>query len=52
MGIEQAKEIMDRVVLLALRQCQALDDVKAILAAWDIVKAGNDGSFPEEAPND
>ena len=38
MGIDQAMEIMDRVVLMALRQCQALDDVKAILVAWDVVK--------------
>ena len=39
MGIDQAKEIMDKVVLLALRQCQDLNDVRAILAAWDKVQS-------------
>ena len=52
MGIEQAKEIMDRVVLLALRQCQSLEDVRAILVALDVVKAEKEDSFPGEAPND
>ncbi len=39
MGIDKAKEIMERVVVLSMRLCQTLDDVKTVVAAWDVVKA-------------
>lgn len=38
MNNEQAMNIMEQAVLLALKGCQTTQDAKAILIAWDTVK--------------
>ena len=38
MNFEQAMEIMEQAVQMAVKGCQKIDDMKAILIAWDTVK--------------
>ena len=38
MNTEQALHIMEQAVQLAIKGCGSLNDVRAILAAWDTIK--------------
>ena len=38
MNTEQALHIMEQAVQLAIKGCASLNDVRAIIAAWDTVK--------------
>ena len=38
MSIDQALQIMEQAVMLALKGCATTNDAKAILVAWDTIK--------------
>lgn len=38
MNYEQAMNIMEQAVQLAVKGCQSIGDMKAILIAWDTIK--------------
>lgn len=38
MSIDQALQIMEQAVMLALKGCATTQDAKAVLIAWDTVK--------------
>ena len=39
MNTEQAMQIMEQAIMLALKGCATTQDAKAVLIAWDEVKA-------------
>ena len=39
MSLDQALQIMEQAVMLALKGCATTQDAKAVLIAWDEVKA-------------
>jgi hypothetical protein len=38
MNLEQAMNIMEQAVQLAVKGCQTIADMKAVLIAWDTIK--------------
>ena len=38
MNFEQAMGIMEQAIQLAVRGCQSISDMKAVLIAWDTIK--------------
>ena len=39
MNTEQAMQIMEQAIMLAIKGCATTQDAKAVLIAWDEVKA-------------